>query len=518
MGSESLKEANGMKTLRNRGLFLSNPREDYARPSRAARGGASLALAALVIGGLLTFGSSSDLSVIKLVYASVVGIVTLVAFIRVIVNPGASLREIGGGIGLLAVLLSMSFLIGALLQPVGVIDVLRQGLWYFLVPAAPFIGIDLGRRLRGANVLAFTLAVGSVSAVGVGVTWIFNRGVGALDVGRLVLGSPMLAAIGFALGVIVAVHGRGAWRVVGITCVLVIPVALLITGTRTNLIFILSVIGLIGGGKKFLISLKGTVLVLFVLAVSFWLLIQAAPIFLKDSGFLSMRWRALLYFVSGNQANDQSFSERVSQYAYAYEAFIRSPWFGRSLGWVPDTSLDTPVAILARIGIVGTVLLLLFLWQCVRYVRNFERRGITSPFTAAARGVGLFILALAPFGPPFEDRGFALTMVLLFAGMEAYRLPIGFAEEGVYAPAEHGGSAGKETGDALRRGSSGVKSGTVAISSPPIGLAEKSLTGLSLRRRRSRWGVSDEWPGFASSWEVRMSATRRRLERGDGAR
>ena len=401
-------------------------REARMRPTQLGVGtlvgwSTRIGLGTLVFGGLFVYGSSTGLSWAKTLYAGsifVIGSLTIPTSLRT-----ELLRKDGRGIQLVSILLLSSLSIGTVLGPIpDAVEALRQGLFYLLVPLAPFIGIGLGARLTNRFVSALVLIAGILSAISFGVDWLMRRQVGSLDFGRIVFGSPVLSALGFALAAVLSVHGRRLIRLLATAAVVIIPVSLLVTGTRTNLIIFLVPFALIGARRNLRLSASNTFWVLILCIASIGLLVLVAPLLLQDPSFLQVRADGLAQVLSGYAQSDQSFVIRSLQYEYAYSNFQRSPLFGMGFGWVPEMSLDTPVAIPARVGIIGTMLLLVFLIQCLALVRRAGARYGPNPFNPAALGLGVFIVALIPFGAPIEDHGFAIALVALFAGI-ASRIP-----------------------------------------------------------------------------------------------
>ncbi len=384
-------------------------------------------LGVLVLGGMFTFGSSTEVSSLKVIYAVLLTLIaSLTAWDHFQRPAPLSKRPAALVLGVVAWLLSGTFAASALLSPLdNAVEAVRQGLSYFLIPISPFLGVQLGWRLSPKLLHIFVLSVGIASSMSFGLDWVARRGVGSIETGRFVLGSPVLSSLAFALGIVLTFHARGIIRLLGGIAVVIIPVALLITGTRTNLIIVLVVLALIGSRTKFRVPRSGVAWIVLLAAVSVAALGVLAPIFLQDPSFLQVRLRSLLTISSGGVIDDQSFLMRADQYNYAYSIIEQSPWFGKGFAWIPAMFLDTPLATPARIGIIGASLLGVFLLLSMWLVRRAASEFGPSAFTASARGVAIFVVALLPFGPPVEDRGFALAAILLFAGISSEAREVG---------------------------------------------------------------------------------------------
>lgn len=381
----------------------------------------AIGLGSVILGGLYSFGSTAEVSALKVAYAALLLFVSILVVLQHLRAPAALLlRPSAVAVGISALLLGASFVISTLLGPLDhVTDAVRQGISYFLIPIAPFIGIQLGWRLSTKFVHLLTLAVGASSATSLGLDWIARRGIASIDTGRFVLGSPALSALAFSLAIVLSMHGRGAIRILGVGVVLIIPVALLITGTRTNLVIGLIVFALLGSRADFRLSFSGFAQVVVFAALSIVGLALLAPLLLSDPSFLLTRFESLFSFLPGGAIQDQSYFMRMEQYGYASSVVEGSPLFGMGFGWVPVMFLDTPLATPARVGLIGSALLVIFLILSLRLVKSAGIDFRPSPSTASARGFALFIVALLPFGAPVEDRGFALALILLFAGVSS---------------------------------------------------------------------------------------------------
>jgi hypothetical protein len=80
-----------------------------------------------------------------------------------------------------------------------------------------------------------------------------------------------------------------------------------------------------------------------------------------------------------------------------------------------DFQLDSPALILAKFGIFGAPVLVgavaMMFYSVLRFRRGNEER---VPEQAAARSFVLIVAAVGFLGLPFEDKGFALSIALLF--------------------------------------------------------------------------------------------------------
>src|SRR5207302_10049389 len=141
---------------------------------------------------------------------------------------------------------------------------------------------------------------------------------------------------------------------------------------------------------------------------------------ISQPGFLEARMQALQVVLDGNAGADQSFVMRNEQTYYSAQWIAESPWFGKGLGFLPPISLDTPLAVPDRVGILGTSAIVLFLVTFVLACRKTGKlHGYTFMHTTVT-GVALVALWNIPFGAVIEDRGFAFMLMLLSMGVAAY--------------------------------------------------------------------------------------------------
>lgn len=377
-------------------------------------------LGSFVLGGLLVLGSSSDVTVAKLAYAGLLVLVCSVSFANLLRHPPDWFPHVRGWLTL-GVAVVGSMVVSTIAAPGwDPASVLRQGLFYLLIPIAPMIGVETGRHLTARTTVRFAAFCGTLSAIGFGVDWLTRRGVAAFDMPYLVLGSTVLAGLGFALALVMASCAAGAQRVGWGLLAFLIPTAMLVTGTRSNLVLFVVIVGLLGPAAKFRLPLARalgiTVAVVAALGV---LLPVAARYLLSDPTFLERRVFAALLVLSGDAAADQSYMHRSMQYAYALEQMVARPWLGFGLGWNPPIVMDTPLLTVIKVGAVGTAVLVAYLVASMVVVSRLGKMYGYSPLHSAARGLALMVVALIPFGSPLEDRGFCFALALIFAGVAA---------------------------------------------------------------------------------------------------
>jgi len=376
----------------------------------------------VVAGGLFVLGSSSDVSATKLVYSGLLVLCAGVSAFRLLRDPptwvGPFRPLVGFGLALAAVLFVSYFA-----SPSGadLSTFARQSIFYLILLAAPVIGLDSGRDLTPNAVYKIVWVAGIIASIGFATDWLERRNVSSLDVGQFVLSSLILPGFAFSLALVLLARARGpVAKLPWLALALVVPIAMLVTGTRTNLIIFAAVLAIVGQSKNFRIPARKMLVILAsVLAIGAALFPIVANAVISRPGFIESRIQALLSITSGNAGADQSFSGRQSQYELALDLIAQSPVFGQGLGYQLTFTLDTPLLTVVRLGILGTAILLAFVAAiAITFRRATARFGPSVSYTA---WLGLLAIAIAnvPFGTPFEDRGFGFTFLLVFVAIAA---------------------------------------------------------------------------------------------------
>lgn len=141
--------------------------------------------------------------------------------------------------------------------------------------------------------------------------------------------------------------------------------------------------------------------------------------------FIAERLDVTRGFFDGGVSSDASGRARLEDNSRAITLFQDSPilghGFGQILGDGVDVNtgfyLDTPVLLLAKFGILGTIVIVVALSMWVRAlfrrVSGVDNRAGRAAVLAAATGM----VALVPFGAVTEDKGLGIAMVVLTTGV-----------------------------------------------------------------------------------------------------
>jgi hypothetical protein len=377
-------------------------------------------VAVVVGGGLLVLGGANEVGAVKIAYAVALLLCAAISAFRLIRDPPIWIKPFLPLMHCGAALLGL-LLVGAVAIPgQDAVVIVRQSLVYLILILSPVIGLDAGRDAEPLVVLRWIAIIGCVAAAGFAADWLGRRGVSSLGVGKIVVSSLMLPALAFALGLVRMANERGWLRLMWSIPVVFIPAAMLVTGTRTNLVLFVAIIGVLGSRTKFRVPASRAVAMAVFTTVAVAVVVPfAAQYVIATPGFFESRIQALQMAAQNGIVGDESLAQRYAQNLYVTEAISESPWFGIGLGFIAPISLDTPLAVVARIGILGCLGVLAWLGAAVFAVYRTGKIYGTGYIYTAGTGLIVVFAALSPIGIPTEDKGFGFAMILLFAGVAA---------------------------------------------------------------------------------------------------
>ncbi|MGN7190382.1 hypothetical protein [Curtobacterium sp. MCBA15_004] len=382
-----------------------------------------------MLGAFLVFQTSSGLSTPKVFYFAVVALSVLVSLARLRrishdpVIHNLKPAYLGGlGIILWQLLFVLPYSVGV--RGVSVENWLRDGATYVLIGCAVIIAMDAVSSTSTRLARGLVIAVGTVAAFSFASRWISARGlVGAADTdGDATLLSSLTAlTLAVALAFTLALAGtrlRWLWLLLGVVFVL----AILVTGTRTGVVFGAVLVGIVGSRVKMRAPVRR---VLAGAGIGVAAVAAAIPItasFFTNEDFLTQRLTSIWSTIQNGVGSDQSGAIRGRAYEYCLQIWQQHLLLGRGEGWAfvnpttgvlgSDFSVDSPLVYLAKFGIVGCLVLATCL---VSIFVPLIRRGRSSNWlleNTAVRGCAAILLALLPFGATLEDKGFGITIAL----------------------------------------------------------------------------------------------------------
>jgi hypothetical protein len=375
-----------------------------------------------VLGGILVFQVSDAVGGPKLAYLGGCALTAIISAARVVRSREPWIQafdKVPFASGILIVALAVSFAVSSgINDPV---DWIRDAFPYLLLVVAPLIALDAAHDVSLVQVERAIAVLGVLSAIGFTLDWLERRGISALPVGRILLGSGCVAALGFSVCLARVATRTSVWRW-GIAAG-GIPAIMLTTGTRTVAVFGMALGGIVGRRERFKLGISGVVASIVLLGLTLTLLVpKLVSTIVQDPRFLDQRWSAAMQVLSGNGRKDASLVERSESYASAQATWGAHRWTGTGHGYLYPSggfTLDTPLVTLAKFGVLGTGMLTIFFVILVAAVRGSSRRWGWQPIHNALLGFTMIMTAFLPFGTPLEDKGFAFAIALAICGCGA---------------------------------------------------------------------------------------------------
>jgi O-antigen ligase len=390
---------------------------------------ARVRLLVIVFGALTVFQSSDELTASKLLY-----------LMALAVSFGAVLVRLPSLIGTrayrdLTPLLRASVVLFALVLvslPVATFNDVPQKTWlrdvapYVMVACAPFFALDAQASLTTRALKRILIVGGTLGALGFTARWLTNRQIADLSFIPVGLPTLLLAATVFAFGVAALLHGnrnRLAWA----TFTALILAMLLSTGSRTALILLAAPLAIAVGSHDRLAQRSLRLLVVTPLVALLVFLGAEGITLVTHADREALAARATLLFETGHGETDHSYIDRLAQADAAWDLFRASPVVGAGPGttisWtdafgdVRDaTSVDSSLSFPAKFGLVGLVAAGFLVVGYLSTLRRFRARTRRPTVVQLATlGFGAVVVAWSLLHNPYEDKGLAIGMILLFA-------------------------------------------------------------------------------------------------------
>lgn len=430
-------------------------------------------LAIIVVGGLLVFQSSQELTAGKVTYFLAVAASALVSALSVWKlrrDPAVErLRWLLYASGGLVLLLAISFVV-ALSHSVGALPWARDVAPYGLIALAALLAVDVSASRPSRAVLELLLiGCGVASALAYANYWLLQREYGSLPVSVPVLESFLLPAalVVYATAQVIAGRRRAFWIAVAVAvCFL-----LFVTGSRATLLILVGPIAVavfagplspVSTAQR-LISGLVPVATAGVLTAGFLFVSSAipatnSPIGLAIASATSPAHVASPVSQSSSVTNspaarssqlfagalntpqplqakliaerfskillimhDPSFAERRTVDRLALDTFAHYPLFGIGPGHVyqwptpgvqikRSTYLDSGLSLLAKFGLSALPVMVIFVTGLARVIRD---KGLALTQRAALVGYCSIVIAWMAVEAPLEDKGLGLALALL---------------------------------------------------------------------------------------------------------
>jgi len=383
-------------------------------------------------GATFVFASGAGLNAPKLAFLAGVAVSVIVALTRLpqilATEWGARFKPALWGAMLIAAwVVTVSLPKAVIVDQTPLTPWARDASTYLLISAGIIIALDAASTISRRHVIWLTSGFGLVAAYGFASFWLDRRQtVGGEEVAAVqatVLASMVAIVVPFALALVLSLCGRRI-RWLGLLLAVALACAVLITGTRTGLVFLLVFLGLMGVPEKARIPFRRIFLgvVPLGLVAAYVLPVIAAQV--MRPGLLEKRIGLAVEALQGGFSNDASGAIRLMAYLYTSDIFSDNLFFGQGVGRTfpnpnpggvrENFTLDTPLVYPAKFGILGCIVLLGAMVLIFRALVKAPGR-TPLPERTAVWGTIAVLIGLMPFGAPTEDKGFMVAVALLVA-------------------------------------------------------------------------------------------------------
>ena len=298
---------------------------------------------------------------------------------------------------------------------------LQAGMPYVLLLILLPIALDAGLATSFRKIEIGLIVVGVVATASFSVDWLSRRRISTLDLDQLLAGSFLMSALVFQWGLITSIWGSEKWlmRIVAIVVSVFVPIAYLITGTRSSLVFFVGFLAVMIGRPIRAKMLRTAIFVTASIAVAIALLDLLAASLLTRPDFVSERLASLRGVLSYGGAADASWQMRQLSTEAATRVLDGHWAFGRGLSTPnPLLHFDTPLSSVMRIGVVGVLFLVLYMFVALRWAMNTaprsaqgdSARGIIVGWSLIVVTYGGFLIA--PVNDPLFAFAFAIAIAL----------------------------------------------------------------------------------------------------------
>lgn len=352
---------------------------------------------------------------VKLVFLGILGLTTAVSVIR--------LRhvdiQLGGGLKAAYFGYASALLLSVVVGSYGGVEATLQNILpYLLLLLILPIAIDAGAGSDWRLLESGLVITGLVSAVSFSVQWLSRRHISSLDADQLLAASMLMPAVVFQWGLVMSgEHSRAPWvRVVATFVSIAIPVAFLVTGTRTSVVFLLGLAFYfywVAANQKRR-ALRSGMIGLLGVACSLPALGWIASLVMQDPEFLSKRIASIQGILSHGSASDASLRAREMATDTAL-AVLDGHWlFGLGMStpkpyWV--YAFDTPLLTVMRLGVIGTLLLVIYVSMILRWVVRVSPEDATGTcIRGIAMGWAMIVVGFGIFISPVDDPLFVFAL------------------------------------------------------------------------------------------------------------
>lgn len=383
----------------------------------------------VILGGALVLQTAPTVTSTKLAYLALVLAVGAIALMRTRHEPPAARCSSGYRVtkhALAYMGLILLSVIPTLSLGTPMTDWARDSGAYVLFAFCPMLAWDARAPTAAPHFQRMLVAFGSLGVAGFLIGWLARRGISSLAIGQLGLASFLLPAALFSLTTAKWMMGQ-KHRLLWASASATIFVLMLTTGTRTTFLLLAAPIGVLLTNRWELkrLAISGITFVIIAAATAVLLLPVAGSLLTSSPRVLITRLAAVRT-LTDTPSLDPSFVERRRQTELAWNMFTAQPILGsgpgykyayRGVGRTPTETfnLDSPLAYLAKFGLMGLGMLLSLAASIIGHLRRTRRQTDLSVERSALAAYCVLSLAwLGIVGSPFEDKGFSFGFLLLF--------------------------------------------------------------------------------------------------------
>jgi hypothetical protein len=295
----------------------------------------------------------------------------------------------------------------------------RESVSYLFLCLIPMLGVTF-RNVSTRLISIFIPTLGMVAACSYLLATIEARGAGSGGLSGIRSLTLIAVPVAWGFSTFLASGGRAVWALVLSELSLALAIA---SGTRTALSLLAIPLALLPFVlTRWRLAAKFTVATASTIVATWLAMAQFLPRLISNPYYYEQRYRVLLAALKGGgqMTSDTSYNVRNVHYQWAIQQIDLHPLFGTGPGYaysglLNGTSsiymLDTPWITVAKVGVIGAVLLVTILMSLLTYqtrVAKAPRGGLYSRVALAA-----FAAALLPSGSIFEDKGLGVGLLVL---------------------------------------------------------------------------------------------------------
>lgn len=379
----------------------------------------------LIMGGLLIFQNASGN--LKVLYLAGLVIILFVAFKNIDwKNQTVQLIKPVIKAGLLLQLYLVISMIVSIIKGYGALNTIRDSVQYIILAFSPIFAVDFAINIRSKhlnNLVLSGMLLGSILCI---VGWISRRGYTDADL-IVGLSSYSLPAALFSISIANFMSSK-RFNITWLILAVAVLGGTIMTGTRSSYAFLFAPIAILLFSK----AKKTRIVPILIFGVAFgsWVFsfFMNNTSQFEGSVLISVQQRIQYTaesLINNSITDDSSYMERVNQTEVALSTVTDNPLFGAGPGkqYIIQryngvlsivNSLDSPMFILAKYGIIGLIILIIFLGLIYKHLITKYKYNVYSISLLAFLGV---CLAWLPLVNPFDDKGSGLVIIMLMASI-----------------------------------------------------------------------------------------------------